>query len=133
MFLAELLFALLMAFLFTLIFAIGLRKTGPWASMWVFFLVVFLAAWAGGLWISPFGPAFLGIYWVPILFFSFIFAILLASATPPRRPEPKVETISEVKEEEAAEKAFNALFWILLVTLVAVILLGYLARRADTI
>jgi hypothetical protein len=62
-----------------------------------------------------------------------IFAILLASTTPPKRPEPKVETISEVKEEEATERAFNALFWILLISLVAVIILGYLARRAAAI
>jgi len=129
MFLAELLFALCMAILFTLIFAIGLRRTGPWANVWIFFLVIFLAAWAGGLWISPAGPVFLGIYWLPILFFSFIFAVLLASAVPPERPEPKVETISQVKRKEAMAKAYDVFLWILLISLVMMIILGYLVVR----
>jgi len=131
MFLAELLFALCMAILFTLIFAIGLRRTGPWANVWIFFLVIFLASWAGGLWISPAGPVFLGIYWLPILFFSFIFAVLLASAVPPERPEPKVETISQVKKKETMVKAYDAFLWILLISLIMMIILGYSAVRTT--
>jgi hypothetical protein len=56
MFLGELIFALSMAFLFTLIFAVRLQRRGPWASLWAISLVIFPAAWAGGLWISPAGP-----------------------------------------------------------------------------
>jgi len=129
MFLAEMLFALCMAMLFTLIFAIGLRRTGPWSNVWVFFLIVFLAAWAGELWISPAGPVFIGIAWLPILFLSFLLAVLLASFTPPQRPEPKVETISEVKGKEAAVRIFDAFFWTLLIGLVVIIVLGYVAPR----
>jgi hypothetical protein len=130
MFLGELLLALFMAMLFTMIFAIGLRRSGPWANIWIFFLVIFLAAWAGGLWISPAGPVFVGIYWLPVLFFSFIFAVLLAAAVPPERSESKVETISEVKDKEAAVKAYDAFLWILLISLVMMIILGYLSLRA---
>jgi hypothetical protein len=119
-----------MALLFTLIFAIGFRRTGPWANVGIFFLVIFLAAWAGGLWISPAGPVFLGVYWLPILLFSFIFAVLLAAIVPPERPEPKVETISEVKNKEAAVRAFDIFFWTLLLSLVIIIILGYLVQRA---
>jgi len=129
MFLAEMLFALCMAMLFTLIFAIGLRRMGPWANVWIFFLIIFLAAWAGSLWISPAGPVFIGIAWLPILFISFLLAILLASFNPPQQPEPKVETISEVKDKEAAVRAFDAFFWILLISLVVIILLGYVVPR----
>jgi hypothetical protein len=127
MFLTELLIALFMAMLFTLIFAIGLKRTGPWASIWIFFMVIFLATWAGGLWINPVGPVFLGIYWLPILFFSFIIAVLLASAVPPERPEPKVETISQVKHKEAIVKDYDAFLWILLISLLLMIILGYLS------
>jgi len=129
MFLADILFALCMAMLFTLVFAVGLRRTGPWANIRIFFLVVFLAAWAGGLWISPAGPVFIGIAWLPILLFSFLLAVLLASFTPPQRPEPKVETITEVKDKETAVRAFGAFFWILLIGLVVIILLGYAVPR----
>jgi len=48
MFWVDVLFALSMALIFTMIFAAGLRRTGPWSSVAVFFLVIFLAAWAGG-------------------------------------------------------------------------------------
>lgn len=33
-------------------------------------LVVFLAAWARGLWISPAGPVIVGIYWLPMIYVS---------------------------------------------------------------
>jgi len=127
MFVVDLLFALLMALIFTMIFAVGLRRTGPWSSVLVFFLVIFLAAWAGGLWISPAGPVFLGVYWLPILLVAFLVALLLA-AVPPRRP-PHVETISEAEaeaqEQRAVERAFDAFFWSLLIGFAIVIALGY--------
>jgi hypothetical protein len=134
MFLAELIFALLMAVLFTLIFAVGLRRRGPWASLWAFFLVVFLAAWAGGLWISPAGPMFVGIYWLPMILVAFVFAILLAGVGGPASRGPKVETISEVKEQEtAAERAFDVFFWVLLISLILIIVLGYLVPEEEVI
>jgi hypothetical protein len=127
MFLVDVLFALSMALIFTMIFAVGLRRTGPWSSVAVFFLVIFLAAWAGGLWISPAGPVFLGIYWLPILLVAFFIALLLA-AGPPRRP-PHVKTISEAEEEaqerRAVARAFDAFFWVLLVGFGVLIVLGY--------
>jgi hypothetical protein len=126
MFLTELLFALCMALLFTLIFTMGLKRPGPWSAWWAFFLVIFLAAWAGGLWISPAGPVFIGIYWLPILLVTFIFAILLASVAPPRSRQAKVETISQVEQQETtAEKVFDIFFWVLVISLSAVIVLGY--------
>ncbi len=129
MFLTELLFALAMALVFTSIFALGFRRTGPWSSVLIFFLVIFLASWAGGLWISPAGPVFLGIYWVPIVLVAFLFALLLAAAVPPRKP-PHVETISEVKAEEAAtQRAYDVFFWTLLVGFAVVIILGYALER----
>ncbi len=128
MFIVDVLFALVMAAIFTMIFAIGLRRTGPWSSILVFFAVVFLAAWAGGLWISPAGPVFLGIYWVPILLVAFLVALLLASIRPP--PTRHVETISEAETEaqqrRAVERAFDAFFWALLIGFMIVIVLGYL-------
>jgi len=64
MFWVDVLFALSMALIFTMIFAAGLRRTGPWSSVAVFFLVIFLAAWAGGGFGSarpdPSFPAFTG-------------------------------------------------------------------------
>lgn len=126
----EALFALVMALLFTLIFTLGFERRGPWSSIVVFFLVVFLAAWAGSLWISPAGPAFVGIFWVPIVAVAFIFAVLLSTLFPRRPPTQHVETISQVKQEEKVrERVYDAFFWMLLIGLAVIILLGYALQQ----
>ena len=130
-YLLQIVFALIMALVFTAIFALGLRRRGPWSSLLVFFLIIFLAAWAGSLWFSPMGPVFLGVYWVPIVLFAFIFAAMMAASTRPRRP-PHVETISEAREKDkTAQRAFDAFFWVLLIGFAVVIVLGYLLDAAT--
>jgi cytochrome bd-type quinol oxidase subunit 1 len=122
----EALFALAMAVLFTIIFTLGFQRRGPWSSTLLFFIVVFLAAWAGSLWISPIGPAFAGIYWVPIVAVALLFALMLSTMLPRRPPTQKVETISQVKrDEKVTERVFDAFFWMLVVGLGIIILLGY--------
>lgn len=133
MFLGEILFALVMALLFTSIFTAGFKRPGPWAAWWAFFLVLFLSSWAGGLWISPAGPVFVGVYWLPVVLISFVVALFLAGTTPPKRGHG-VETISQVKKEDlAVEKAFDFFFWVLLVSLIIVIVLGYLVPHQEII
>lgn len=128
----QVLFAFLMALLFTAVFTWGFERRGPWSSVLVFFLIVFLAAWAGSLWLSPAGPAFLGIFWVPIVAVAFIFAVLLSAALPHRPPTQEVETISQVeREEQAKERVFDAFFWVLLAGFVIVIILGYAYGQAP--
>jgi hypothetical protein len=126
-------FAFLMAMLFTAIFVLGfLRGGGPWSVVVMFFLIVFLAGWAGSLWISPAGPALLGIFWVPIIAVAFVFAVLLTSLIPRRPPTQSVETISQVKQEEqATQRVFNLFFWVLLIGLAVVIVLGYAFERTP--
>jgi hypothetical protein len=131
-FLMQALFALLMALLFTAIFTLGFQRRGPWSSVLVFFLIVFLAAWAGSLWISPAGPAFVGIFWVPVVAVAFLVAILLSAAFPRRPPTQHVETISQVKREERTrERVFDVFFWALLIGFVVIIILGYAFQRAP--
>lgn len=55
-----------------------------------FFTVLFLATWAGGLWLAPFGPTIWGVSWVGFLIVGLVVALLLAAVAPPRggeRPE----------------------------------------------
>lgn len=130
----EALFAFLMALLFTLIFTLGFQRRGPWSSVVVFFLVVFLAAWAGSLWISHAGPAFVGIFWVPIVAVAFIFAVLLSTLLPRRPPTQSVETISQVKQEERTrERVYDAFFWMLVIGLALLILLGYAFQHTTAL
>jgi hypothetical protein len=133
MFVVDLLLALLMALIFTMVFAIGFRRSGPWSSVLAFFMVIFLAAWAGGLWISPAGPVFLGIYWLPVVLVAFLVGLLLAAVSP-RRPR-HVKTISEAREEaeerRAVERAFNSFFWVLLIGFGFLIVLGYVVETSS--
>jgi predicted lysophospholipase L1 biosynthesis ABC-type transport system permease subunit len=121
-----------MALLLTGIFTLGFLRRGPWTSVLAFFAIVFLAAWAGSLWLSPAGPIFYGIYWLPIVFTALLVALLLAGSVTRRHP-PRVEAISEVKRQERViESMFDAFFWTLLVVLVLAIILGYLVERPAT-
>jgi hypothetical protein len=105
---------------------LGFKRRGPWPALLGLFLVTFFAAWAGGLWLNPAGSTVEGTYWLPMLLVAFIFATMLGAVIPPEIPRPKVETISQIKEEEAiAKKVFTISFWVLLVTLVLAVILGY--------
>jgi len=128
----EALFAFLMALLFTLIFIVAFHRGGPRSSIVVFFVIVFLAAWAGSLWLSHAGPAFMGIFWVPIVSVAFIFAVLLSAYLPRRPPTQRVETISQVKQEEkSVQRVYDAFFWTLLLGLALAIVLGYAFQRIS--
>jgi len=123
----DVVFAFVIGILFTGIFAIGFGRRGPWASIPVFFLIVFLAAWAGGAWATPVGPPLFGVFWLPFLFMGLAIALLLAAAAPP--PQSPVDIVSpepERGEERKAAVAFEIFFWILLVTLGIAIVSRYI-------
>lgn len=128
MFFADFLFALCIALLLSAIFTLVFGRRGPWESVLVFFLLVFLASWAGGVWLSPFGPVLWGSYWFPFLVAGFVIALVLASM-PPGRSESTVDLVEQAEEEREAKALLSALgifFWILILALLAAIIFGYL-------
>ena len=126
MFLLDLLIALLIGFLLVLLFSALFRDRTPWGSFWIFLLVVFLVTWAGGIWISPFGPTFFEVAWLPFLTVGIFITILLAATVSPRPSRPQKGTIEEAKRTESPESPLAGLtlfFWIaLILTLIAIIL-----------
>jgi hypothetical protein len=126
MFLVDLLLAFVVALLFTAMLSAVFHNSGPWGIWWVFLLVVFLATWAGGLWLTPFGPTLFDVAWLPFLFVGLIVTLILAAVVPPARP-PRTygEAVAEVQAQEAALAAFSIFFWIMLLGLILVIMLGY--------
>ena len=63
MFLGELLLVLFLSLVLTLVFAVGFRRQSWGGGLIVFFLILFLATWAGGIWLPPsarYGGAFAG-------------------------------------------------------------------------
>lgn len=124
LFLYEALFALVVGLVLTLVFIGLFRSRGPWPIWWAFLLVVFLGAWAGGIWLAPIGPVLFDVYWLPILLAGLVFALLLAAATPPRRVrQPSREMAQPAPTSE--DPALSVFFWILLAGLLLVIILAY--------
>ena len=129
MFWIDLIFALIITLLLVALFAAVFRIRGPWNSLLWFFLVVLLVTWAGGVWLSPMGPAVGGTYFLPFLLAGFVVALLLAATTTPLPKEG--ETVEFVDEKErrarrwAAGTALGISFWLLLLLLAAAIFFRY--------
>jgi hypothetical protein len=122
----DILFAFVIGLLFTVIFAIGFGRRGPWSSIPVFFLLVFLAAWVGGAWAAPVGPPLWGGYWLPFAFMGLLIALILVAAAPAPRSTVEIEEpAAERKEERQAETAIEIFFWILLITMILAIITRY--------
>jgi hypothetical protein len=121
----SILFAFLLAALFTMVFALGFLRRGTWSSALAFFLILFLSAWAASVWLSSIGPLFLGIYWVPIVSVALLVGALLAGRHA-QRERRQVESPAEIERRQRAhELAFDAVFWIAVAGLGIIIVLGY--------
>lgn len=126
MFYMEFVIAFIVAMALSLIFVYGFRRKGPWTNFYIFFLIIFLATWAGGLWITPVGPSIRGIFWLPFILVGAIFALLLAAATPPSKQSSiELKTRKQEKKEQTIETAINLFIWILIISLTVAIIIGY--------
>jgi len=130
----DLVSALLAALILTWLFYIlsGGRKSKRLGLLWVFLILV-LAAWSGGVWMKPIGPAWYGIHWLGFLMVGLIVCLILIIANPGRPPrgrEDTLELLESIKEEREIEKAtyltVSIFFWVLLLLLILMILLRYL-------
>lgn len=129
MFFANLVFALVAALIFSALIA-GLfgwrhpsgRADDAFGPFIFLFIILFLVAWVGGVWIQPFGPLAWGTAWLPFFLVAFFVAlILLAAAAPSRRRVPASG------ETEVSDSAiiFGGFFWMLIVFLLAALGLSY--------
>jgi hypothetical protein len=89
---------------------------GPWNNLLWFFLVVALFAWAGGIWLVPFGPRWFGIGWMPI-FFMALLAVLLVTASSPRGVVSAKKKKQMLADDET-KSALDIVFWLLIIFLV---------------
>lgn len=117
-------YLLLISFLITLFFRFLLRVSGPWGSFWAFFIIILLAVIAADIWVSPIGPHFEDIYWVPPVAAGLLIALLLAATTPSPMARSERDADKNANKEQAAAVALNTFFWFLVIMLVILILAG---------
>jgi hypothetical protein len=117
--------SIIIALLLTLIFSTSYRHRGPWGGLLFFFLVIFLASWAGQLWI-PRGPVLFGVAWVPLVFIGVLVAILLLAAGSSAIDRAPVNPPAEkIAQEDASILAIGFFFWLLILILIIAITVGY--------
>ena len=121
--LIELMTALAVALLLTAILAATLPVRRLWRGWLLFFGVVLLSAWAGGVWLPPVGPSAVGTYWMPFLFVGLVVALLLAPSI--RRRAREGDGGRDRADEVPVETTFSVLIWVLVIGLAVAILLAY--------
>jgi hypothetical protein len=124
----DIVFAIGIALVFTVIFAGFFRRRGPWSNFFIFLAVIFLAAWTGGVWLAPIGPSLYGVYWIPFVLFGFIFALILAAAVPASPPRRR-KAGSQEKEVVPTVASYDLFFVFLFIVLAAAIVVGYLVKE----
>lgn len=123
MLLVEVMTALAVGILLTAILAATLPVRRLWRGWLLFFGVVLLAAWAGGVWLPPVGPSMFGIAWMPFLFVGLVIGLLLAPSV--RRGARAAGQQARGDEKVAMETSFSVLIWVLMIGLAVAILLAY--------
>lgn len=127
MIMLELAAALLFALLFAGILLLPLRRRGPGPmhGLLYFFLILFLAIWAGGVWVTPVGPPAWGVPWMGFLAVGVILALLLAAMSPREpgvgRPPGEADRVAPT-----VVATLGVFFYILLLGLLVIALLRYM-------
>ena len=104
----------------------GVRQAGGWPVFLFLFLLLLLMTWAGGVWMTSFGPVLWGSYWLPFLSVAIIVALLLAALLPPAHPPRTAgEALQIAHEREAASLVLGTFFWMVLAVLAVSIAIHY--------
>jgi hypothetical protein len=133
MIILELLFSFIIAAVLSSLLILIWRRSGKRTGLFWLFLTIFLSAWAGGVWMKPFGPQLWGINWFSFLFSALIVSLIFAAFAPQRPPKSRNETIKmleRIQREKELKKAtyitLSSFFWGLLFVLIVAIIIRYL-------
>lgn len=123
----EFVFALAISILCAAILLPVAAQAGWWArrpkpeplSLFLLLLILFLATWAGGIWLVPIGPKLWGVAWAGFVAVGFLVALLIGALIGPRDVSTGAE-FSRVRP-----RVINLLSLLVLILLVLAIVAGY--------
>lgn len=132
MFWIDILFIFLFALILSSILGWGLGWRHPAAgdavavSITFLFVILMLSTWAAMAWLPPWGPLLYGTPWLSILLVGLLVSLLiLAVATPVRRPRTPTQEAAQAREEVLTATAFGVFFWIFIVGFLGAIAVKY--------
>lgn len=120
-------FTLIMMIIFISIF----RKYQPWPNYLLFFLVLFLGTWAGGVWLTPVGPTVWNIFWLPFLITAIILMLFMSAIVSGIKLHKFDESVlieedDDESDESSKKQIISGLFlWLVIGILVVSIFLHY--------
>lgn len=131
----DILFAFVAALVFSLLLAalLGWRHpsgaaTGAGEAILFAFIVLFLGAWVGGIWLAPFGPTLWGVTWVPFLLAALFVMFLLLAVAPGRRrrgPGRPLQPPGPEGETPLPGVVFGGFFWLLVIAVIIALIVAY--------
>ena len=125
-FYVDFLIALLVALFITGMIAAGMRKSVKARRYLSWFVLILLAAWAGGLWVAPIGPDFAGVYVLTVVVVALIMTLILAVGAYPYYPLFQREEKSTIPDDPKKIEPVGPFFWVLLAVLILAVIAGYL-------
>jgi hypothetical protein len=124
----DFLIALIISLFFTIVLVASRQKHRSWKKIITIFFILLFASWAGGVWITPVGPAFLGIYWLSFFIVALILSLVLETVSALHASPSDVAEKDTIKEEESIEVLISISFLLLLIIFIGVLIIGYINR-----
>lgn len=115
-------------------FIFGIK--GPWRSFWIKTLILSLFLMVLSFWLRLIGPQWIGVQYISLIMSGLIFVLLLGSMSNINKNQPKIPTRFSMmdrirlmnqyrKEQSQLFLSANYMFWVLLMLLSSLIILGY--------
>jgi hypothetical protein len=128
MILGDFLIALIIAMFFTMVLAVSGQKHRSGKKIVAIFLIILFTSWAGGVWISPIGPSFLGIYWISFFIIALIIALVMEIMAVLHATPSNIDKRETYKKEETLEILLGISFITLMIAVIIIIIAGYFHR-----
>jgi hypothetical protein len=103
----------------------GQPRGGCGPAMLFLLILLFFLGWAGGVWLTPFGPAVAGSYFLPIVLVILLLALMIAALGPHRTPVTRSDAHGTSEEEYAGRLFYSPWFWVLVVAAFALVIARY--------